>query len=322
MNIRFTLSKVLVITLAVYAFVLTLLVAPYHINGDQIWYTKAYEAMKGLNLVEALKTYRKIIYSVEPVHFFVSWALANLGFDKIIAMAMLNGLLAALFGIFLLRRSHSYIIVVLLVVSNYYMYAMFFTLEKLKISIIFLLIFVNYRIRLSGILAGLSHLQVGILFVIHFASRFLSRIRLSFYRKSFNLRTIVRVVVLALIAAGSSLVFYDYALAKFYFYISRDAVGHLSSIIPALIVLIATFFTADQKRMEVVWYFAILALGIFVIGSDRLNMFALFGFLYFTSYRLRLSLNGIVFLSAVFVSTLYLGYKSYRYLDMVVKYGG
>lgn len=322
MNIRCTLSEVIVITLAVYAFVLTLLVAPYHINGDQIWYTRAYEAMQGLNLVEALKTYRNILYSFEPVHFFVSWALANLGFDKIIAMAVLNGLLAALFGIFLLRRSHSYVIVVLLAISNYYMYAMFFTLEKLKISIIFLLIFVNFRIRISGLLAGFAHLQVGILFIIHFSSRFLSRIQFSFYRRLFNLHTIVSLIGLALIAAVSWLVFYDYFLEKFDFYRGRDEVGNHSSMIPALIAFIATFYTTDQKKMEVVWYFAMLVLGIVLIGSDRLNMFALFGFLYFTSYRLRLSFNGIVFLSSVLVGTLYLGYKSYRYIDMVVRYGG
>ena len=322
MSFRFSLSKALVISLAVYAFALTMLVAPYHINGDQVWYTKAYEAIQGLNLVEALRTYRKIIYSYEPVHFFVSWVLANLGIDKTIAMAGLNGLLAALLGIFLLRRSHSYIIVVLLVVSNYYMYAMFFTLEKLKVSTIFLLIFLNYKIRLSGIIAGVSHLQTGMLFVVYFASQFLSNIRILFYQKLLNPATILSLVVIALIAIGSLLMFKEYALTKLYFYMSRDGTGDLLAIIPALIVFIVTFFTTDQNRIEVVWFFIILTLAIFVLGGDRLNMFALFGFLYFTSYRLRLSLNGIIFLSALFLSILYLSYKSYLYLDMVVKYGG
>ena len=321
-NFRLSLGNALVISLTVYAFVLTLFVAPYHINGDQVWYTQAYEAMQGLNLVEAFKTYRKIIYSFEPVHFFVSWVLVNLGFDKTIAMAGLNGLLAALFGKFLLLRSRSYTIVVLLVVSNYYMYAMFFTLEKLKVSIIFLLIFLNYRIRLSGLLAGFAHLQTGFLFVVYFASHYLSNIQFSFYQKLFSPRTMLRMALLALIAVGALLMFYDYGLAKLYFYMSRTTAGNHLAIIPALIIFAATFFTVDRNRMEVVWYFTILALAIFAIGSDRLNMFALFGFLYLTSYRLRLSLNGIVFLCTVFLSTLYLGYKSYSYLNMVVKYGG
>jgi hypothetical protein len=237
-------------------------------------------------------------------------------------MAGLNSFLAVLFGRFLLGRTQSLLIVVLLVASNPYIYAMFFTLEKLKISVIFFLLFLNYKAKILGILAVFAHLQIGLLFAIYFASRFFSRLRFSIFRKLLHPRNFLRMLISALIAIVGVLAFYNYGLSKIYFYMNRDGIGSLTALFPTLVIFTLTLITTDQNRTEVSWYFAIMALVILLIGGDRVNMFVFFGFLYFTSYRIQASLNGIVFLSTIFISTLYLGYKSYSYLDLIVNHGG
>lgn len=322
LKLHFSLDDALIVAIAIPMFWISVIIAPYHVHGDQVHYTKAYNAMRDLDLADAFHAYRRIIFSFEPIHFFVSWVFSNLGFDKTFVMAALNGLLAALFGRFLLGRTKSYFIVVMLVFSNPYLYATFFTLEKLKVSMIFLLLFLNYRVKLFGILAVFAHLQVGLLMGIYLASRYLSRLRFSAFRKLLHSRNILRIVISALIAVGGALMFYDYAFKKIIFYMSREGVGSLLALVPTLVIFILTFITTNQSRKEVAWYFTILAAVIFFIGGDRVNMFVFFGFLYFTSYRLHTSINGMVFLSAILLSAVYLGYKSYRYLDMVVNTGG
>jgi hypothetical protein len=321
-SLRFSRGDAVLLAIAIYVFWISLIIAPYHVNGDQVHYTKAYNAMRGLGLVEALDAYRGVIFSFEPVHFFISWVFVNLGFEKIVAMAGLNSFLAVLFGRFLLGRTQSLLIVVLLVASNPYIYAMFFTLEKLKISVIFFLLFLNYKAKILGILAVFAHLQIGLLFAIYFASRFFSRLRFSIFRKLLHPRNFLRMLISALIAIVGVLAFYNYGLSKIYFYMNRDGIGSLTALFPTLVIFTLTLITTDQNRTEVSWYFAIMALVILLIGGDRVNMFVFFGFLYFTSYRIQASLNGIVFLSTIFISTLYLGYKSYSYLDLIVNHGG
>lgn len=321
-KLRFSFDDALIVAIAIPMIWLSVIIAPNHVHGDQVHYTKAYNSMRGLGLADAFHAYRRIIFSFEPIHFFVSWGFSNLGFDKTVVMAALNGLLAALFGRFLLGRTKSYFIVVLMVFSNPYLYAMFFTLEKLKVSMIFLLLFLNYRVKLFGILAVFAHLQAGLLFAIYFASRFLSRGRFLTFRKSLHRRDTLRNMVLALIAVGVAPMFYEYGLTKIVFYMNREGLGSLLALVPTLIFLILTLITTDHNRKEVAWYFVILAVVIFFIGGDRVNMFVFFGFVYFTSYRPHTSIKGIVFLGAIFLSALYLGYKSYNYLEMVVNTGG
>lgn len=321
-TLRFYRGDALLLAIAVYAFWISLIIAPYHVNGDQVHYTKAYEAMRGLGLFEALDTYRGLIFSFEPVHFFVSWLFVNLGFEKNVVMAGLNSLLAVLFGRLLLGRTQSILIVALLVVSNSYVYAMFFTLEKLKISVILLLLYLKYSAKIFGIIAVFAHLQIGLLLAIFFASRFLSRLRFSVPRKLPHPRNFLRMLILAFIVIVGVLLFYNYGHSKISFYMSRDGVGFLTALLPVGFMCIITLITTDQDRKVVFWYFSILALVIFIIGGDRVNMFVFFGFLFFTSYRLQASLKGIVFLTAIIFSTLYLSYKSYSYIDMIVNHGG
>lgn len=319
---RFASRHIFLSLIFIQAFWISLIIAPFHVNGDQVHYTKAYDAMFGLELFEALHVYRSFVFSFEPVHFLVSWIFANLGIEKVVAMATLNGLLAALFGRFLLDRTKNYTAVIILVFVNPYLYAMFFTLEKLKVAMIFLLLFLNYKFKPFGLFAAIAHLQAGLLLMVVFASRYLSTLNFAIFYKLLHPRYILRVVIWASIAFVCMSALYDYGLIKVLFYYNRSSGSSSIELVPAFIFWICTIIFSNQNRSEITCYFIILALVIFFIGSERLNMFLYFGFLYYISYHPRKPINYVFFMGGMMISSLYLCYKSYDYLTMVVKSGG
>jgi hypothetical protein len=321
-KVRLTTDGVFLASLAITAFVLSMTIAPYHVNGDQVHYTKAYDAMRGLGLADAFRAYRSKIFSFEPVHFFVSWIFVNLGFDKTIAMSGLNGLAAALLGRFFLIRTHNYALVFVLVFSNQYLYAIFFTLEKLKIAIIFLLLFLNFRLRIFGVLAAFAHLQIALLFAIYFSASTLASVRLNRFGNFLKRRTIIPTMILLIILAAGGFMFFNYSVVKLTYYMSRDGVGGISAAAPAIAVGIVTLLATNHNRKLGMWYFTILAVLIVVIGGDRINMYAFFGFFYFTIHRGKKVFEGAVFTGAFALCSLYLGYKSYNYLFTVINFGG
>lgn len=321
---RITLTRnIFLAVVAFFAFCFSLIIAPYHIEGDQVHYLKVFELMYGLGIIEAFDVYRSTIFSFEPIHFMVSWIFSNSQFDKSIAMALLNALLAVLFCQFLFARTKSYIVVSLIFFSNYYLYTMFFTLEKLKVSVVFMLIYMVYGHRFFALISGFSHLQTAVLMIISRVSQILASTRFLIlwktpFTQKFNLKFIIYVISSMLVAA----LFFDYGLKKFDYYSEIQEDGKVVNILPLFLVYIATFFSTDHSKKQVSYYFLMLGIIIFIIGGDRVNMFAYAGFLYFTAYRSVLCFKGIVSIISILFLSLYLGFKSYQYIYMVIMFGG
>lgn len=315
-------DSILFLSVALAAFFLSIEVAPYHVGGDQVHYSRAYEEIRGMSLLEAIEIYRSIIFSYEPIHFFVSWVLSNLGFEKVVSMAVLNALLAYLFARFLRTKTRSFPIILLIVISNHYMYAAFFTLEKLKVSLIFLLLFLNFRKGIFGVVAGVAHLQVTILFLIYFAAKKVSEFKLIGRNLVVNAAFIFRGAFATALLLGFGLFFREYAGLKADWYLNLDSVGNVMSIAPAFVVFLATILSTDQKIGLVVFFFSFLFFLIFMIGGDRVNMFAIFAFIYFSKYRGQSTLRGIVFLLSIICFSGYFGLKSYSYIINIIENGG
>lgn len=141
--------------------------AKFHTAGDQVHYRDAYEALVGLDIFTGLSTYRSIIFSGEPVHFFVIWCASNLGLNRDLFWAFIDTAIAFLAIRWLGLKGFGIWISLLVVGTNYYLYTFFFTLEKLKVAFFFLLLFLNSRKRglargFSLLMTGLSHFQMAI----------------------------------------------------------------------------------------------------------------------------------------------------------------
>ena len=125
-------------------FIFSIFLAPFHVNGDQIHYSAAYEAMEGLNLNDGLIVYQSHIFTNEPVHFFVSWFFANVGMSKNVTMTTFNSILVILFAKILLIRKYPKWLILILIFNSYLM-VLFFTLERNKLAFIFIFALILYR---------------------------------------------------------------------------------------------------------------------------------------------------------------------------------
>ena len=68
--------------------------APYYFGGDQYHYSRIYDAVKNLSLLEAYASYNAQIVSREIGHFVVIWVTSGLGIEKNLVMALANSILA------------------------------------------------------------------------------------------------------------------------------------------------------------------------------------------------------------------------------------
>ena len=161
-------TKLLYVFLCASAFLLSFIVSPYHFNGDQVHYQKVYSALKETDIWTGRQIYLYNISSYEYVHFLVVWVSSNLNFNKTIVMSVMNALLTALFTQFLLRKTENRVLVFALVVTNVYIYTMFFTLEKLKFGFIFLLLAINFRKQLWLIFSSFAHVQILFIVINYF----------------------------------------------------------------------------------------------------------------------------------------------------------
>ena len=120
-----------------FVFVGSLYIGPLYVLGDQVHYRSVYENLAELSLVDGYIYYNSALDSLEFVHFFLSW-LASRFLDKDLFVAIANALLAwVAFGVFQKWKA-SVFIAVLLVLTNYYLIAMYFSAERLKFGFIFL----------------------------------------------------------------------------------------------------------------------------------------------------------------------------------------
>jgi hypothetical protein len=320
---KFSIHLFFLFSVTLVIFILSYIIAPFHVEGDQVHYTNAYDQMKGLNFLEALSVYRILIYSFEPIHFVIVWVFANLGFDKIFVMAILNGLLSFLFFNFIYNKSKNYFLSVVIFFSNYYLYTMFFTLEKLKVAAIFILIALIYDKKLYGFFSIFSHLQMVILLLAYRISKILSSFKINEIKKTFSRKIIINGLGFVILSFLAFNFFELYITEKLNFYIENNEANRgFFSIIPVFFTYGATLLCADNKKIDITIFFAILASAVYIIGGDRINMFAYFGFLYFSSYQTNLLIRKVFLSVILFFFVFYYGYKSYSYLTMVVFYGG
>jgi hypothetical protein len=151
--------------LALVAFVLTLIISPWHHGGDQIVYIKVYSEIPSYRILDAFIYYRGQIAALDVVHFFYTYLCANIGLSKDVAMALANAALFYLASKILITYAGASLSSLIFLLSNYYLLAFSFTLERYKFSVIFLMLAICWAFRkdfrawiavLIGVLAHFS----------------------------------------------------------------------------------------------------------------------------------------------------------------------
>lgn len=305
-------NLIVYVFVATFVFLYSYYIGSMYVLGDQIHYRKTYEGLASLDLVEGYVFYTSILDSREYGHFLLSW-LASSFIDKDIFTAIANSFLACVALAVFQRWKASLYIAVILVLTNYYFVAMYFSAERLKFAFIFLALSFLYidKVRTSfvfAILALITHAQTVI---IYFSLSL--RILVSQIDRVISTGRIEKWIPLVLfLSLGVVLLISDQLLSKFNSY--YEGIRGPAEFLRIFIFFLLALWYADNKG-GVIIVFIPLIMAVLLFGGDRVNMIGYFAFLYY-ALPVRRGFN-----VGVIVTTMYFAFGTIGYIENIVEYG-
>jgi hypothetical protein len=280
--------------------------------GDQVLYRDFYSDLDGVSILEIPALQFSYTGSSEPLYGLISWIGADLlSFNKDIYYSIINTILCVSLLRFLLTNSASKFYIVL-VFFNYYLFFLLAPAERLKLSILFLMLATLARIHLIKyiFLAGaiLSHFQILILLMAR-SAEFIPQWIANYKLKKSKFRSAAFMLVVFVILANYFISeFYFALLSKFQAYSQG---GGLASIVEILLLSFISLIVL-RKRYNVILSFLVCALAAYILGSERINIVAFLLFSYHvivdrrTKHPLVIALmiyfaaKGVIFVSSVY----------------------
>lgn len=307
-------SGVFLFITVVHITLISFLVLPFYEGGDQYYYRKLYAGLEGLSLDDGFYFYRFAISSEEPVYFFLSWLFSNLSIDKDVFITIANVVLGVVGYKSLLKLGSKPYIAYIIVSFNFYFLVFYFSAERLKFALIFLLIlFISKRYKfLYALISMLSHSQIIIVYVSILAPKlkpFLYDVLIRFKAKYIYFWAMILLVTILSIVFS---VLGNHIFSKIEaYYTTESTVFDLLR----MLVFFALSFFYSRSKIDTIYAFLPLLLLVFFLGGERVNFIGYFVFLYFSIYY-RGGLNfGVVFTNFYFI------YMGYAFLNKIVKYG-
>ncbi|TVU83839.1 hypothetical protein FQP85_08675 [Pseudoalteromonas neustonica] len=293
----------------------SILISFYYIGGDQVHYSKVYSAIEGMPLKQAFLYYYQNLSSSEVIHFLYVYAGSNLGVPKALWLSIVNVMLFHVFIKFLLRVGFSYFLAYIIVITNFYIYMLYFAGERLKFGILFLLL--SYCMYLEGklrkgvicvFLAIISHVQI-LLYYIGVLSYSLT---LTF--KGLLTGKVNKLFLLLLTGFLISFsIIYPHFINKINSYIGFIVVDY-SDFAKVFTFAILTILCCKNRTANIFFYFIMLIFVIF-LGTDRLVLFFLLYF--YSQYESKTKYYNLV----LYLLTIYLSFKSFVFISNIVYFG-
>lgn len=281
---------------ACFSFVISSIFLPLYTGGDQVYYRGFYEILPAFGFLEGFDNYRSMLGSSEPVYFLIVYAFSNF-LDKDILMSLLNAALGYFLALWLLRKNVSLIIVGLLLL-NFYLLVLFFSAERLKLGLIFLMASITFAGALRYVLIGfalLSHVQAMVLVVGRIFYTLTSHVPpLFFGRLRFGLAWSFGAALCSVVVL---FVMRDHILAKYDHY-SQYSGGPEHLLKPMIFTLFTLVYARSNKLEAVAMQIPIIAAA-FLIGGERIVIFSYFVFMFY-ALQVNRGLNFGVLLFSVY----------------------
>lgn len=281
MNSRFnmTFSRVTFAryTAATFLFILTMLIMPLYVEGDQSVYRGVYSALADFGLKDAFLYYKAHLSSSEYVHFFLSWVLSPI-VDKDLFIAFSNAIFGYVLMVLLQKWKATPVISFMIVFTNFYLFVLYFAAERLKFGFIFLtisLIYLDQIKRFYGftILAIISHVQV---LIVYGSIALYAVIKKLFKHMHHGTISKAPIFLIPLLFVPLYLMG-DQLFLKFQAYYGQG--GFQALIKMVVFFLLAIFYSKDKSQTIAI--FLPLCIAVFLLGGDRINLFGYFVFLYY-----------------------------------------
>lgn len=308
------LNSVFLSLTVIHIILISLVILPDYVNGDQFDYRRLYSGLEGLSLSDGFIFYNSAVGSEEPIYFLFSWVLSNLGIEKDTFIIIANAILGIVGYKTLLRLGSKPYIAYIIISFNFYFLVFYFSAERLKFALIFL--FLSYLVKkvkwLYVFLSILSHSQV----LIFYTSILAPKLKFLLYNVFIKFKLKYRYIWIAIaLIAGTSIVLAvlgNHLSTKLEAYYTTD-----SSIIDLLRMLafFALSFLYSKKKIDTLYAFFPLLLLVFFLGGERVNFIGYFVFLYFSiHYRGGLNLG-------VILTNIYFIIVGFSFLQNILNYG-
>jgi len=294
-------------------FFISIYISPYYIYGDQTPYRHVYEMLPNLNIYEGFIYYKKYLTSSELAYYFIVWTFSRV-MEKDILMALVNGIFAFLSMQLFIKRGSSLYISAALVLSNYYLYVLYFSAERLKFSILFFVIALLYigkrKFYLYSFLSVMSHAQLFIMYGALIFKKFFDefgRVLISGKIQKFFLIGLIFLSIAVFLM-------YNQISNKFLIYLSYKDGFYVSDMYKLLVFLLLTLYYSRNKFESILLFIPLLIIA-FLLGGERINLFGYFIFLYY-SLPVNRGIN-----CGVIITIIYFAYKNMPYILKIIETG-
>ena len=283
--------------LLVIVFAISMMVGGLYTEGDQYIYGRVYDAIGALTLAEAFVFYTQSLSSIEIVHFIFIWSLSSY-FPKVLLFSILNTIFAGLIVRVFDLIKVNFLVTCVFLLSNFYMYVLFFAAERLKFGFFLLVLGLCIQsgkiLKNSLILLSLSaHFQMILVYAPKaFEVAIASLVRLLKVQR-FNPKILVFLVPLTFLP-----MILDSLLAKIqaYEYIGTG----FDYVRMSCFLMLTVWYAAKENSIKsAIIMFVPLFIAVYFVSGDRVNMIAYVYFLYF-ALRYKNGLNIGVLLTSIY----------------------
>lgn len=300
---------------ALIIFVISLSLSPLFVNGDQEAYHGFYNScFKYEELLQEFKCYNSSLGTQEPIYFLIT-KIFHFFVSKDVLMASINAIIVFLFVKLVCRlhlKSNFIHVFFILFLLNYYVVVLFFSAERLKVSILFLLIsffLIGGKSLLAKVLMILTHMQMIFIYFVDFIYHLFNKNNKKLWAK------FVMVIGGAILLGVIYYYMRDHIDRKVIGYSSRVAESE-SSLISSLKSLIFALLTYISVQKNIVILIHVpLIIGANILGSGRILIMSFFVYIACLIYfKGKIDFLGYIVL-------FYFAFKSIGYWQNVIRYG-
>lgn len=300
---------------ALIIFMMSLLLSPLFVNGDQEAYHVFYNSCFDYEgLLQEFQCYKSTLGTQEPIYFLIT-KFFHYFVSKDVLMASINAIIVFLFVKLVYRfhlKSNLIYLFFILFFLNYYVFVLFFSAERLKLSVLFLLIsflLIGGKSFFAKVLMILAHMQMIFIYFVDFIYNF------------FNKNNKKLWVKFVMVIGGSILlgvIYYymrDHIDRKLIGYSSRTAESDLGliSLLKSLFFTLLTYISV-QKNIVILIQVPLI-MGAYVLGSGRMLIMSFFVYIACLIYfKGKVDFLGYIVL-------FYFAFKSIAFWQNVLKYG-
>jgi multisubunit Na+/H+ antiporter MnhC subunit len=262
-------------------FLASLHVTALNTQGDQFFYDRVYDVIPYLRLDEAFVFYQMTVSSREPVHFSMVYFLGEY-LSKELFVSLLNFALAFVSYKVLKSLGANWVIAILIVLTNYYLWVLYAPAERLKVACIFIFaawLILDNRTKFA-LLAGLSVLSHASMVII-LLSGALVYFRSELVKFATELRLSRAVFIVAPLFLASVLLSAGQLTTKAAAYFQGTGYMSLEEALRMLAFFLLSLLYAKDRKNVVIVFFVLMSM-VFLFGGDRVNMFGYLAFLFFS----------------------------------------